>query len=55
MTMEDHDFILKDLDPYPVPGMTNENHENISVRTASLWAKLLNPRPHKSEEEALST
>jgi hypothetical protein len=47
--MTDHDFMLKDLASYLVLGMTNEDHKNISVRIAGLWAKGFSLRPHDYE------
>jgi hypothetical protein len=49
-----HDLVLEDFTSYPVPGTTNENHKNISVRTAGLWVKFLNLGPHEYEAEVLT-
>lgn len=54
LRMVGHEFMLKDVPSYPVPGMTNKSHENISDRIASLWMGFLNPRPHEFEAEALT-
>jgi hypothetical protein len=42
--MADHVFMLKGFSSNPVPKMTNEDHKNISVRIATLWAKFFNLR-----------
>jgi hypothetical protein len=55
MRMAVHDLVLKDFAPYSVPRTTNENHENISVWIASLWAQFLDPRPCKYEVEVVTT
>jgi hypothetical protein len=55
MRMADHDFVLKNSGSYPVPGMNDESHENIAVRTTSLWTKFLKLRPHEHEAKALNT
>jgi hypothetical protein len=55
MRMSDHDLVLKDFVLYPVPGITNENHEYITFRIAVFWAKFSNPRPREYEAEAPTT
>jgi hypothetical protein len=40
---------------YSMPGMTNENNENISGKIASLWAEFSNPTPCEYEAHTLIT
>jgi hypothetical protein len=39
LRMTDHDFLMKDLITYPLPGITNEDHKHTSVRTAGLQTR----------------
>jgi hypothetical protein len=47
--------VFKDTASCPVPGTTNEKHENNSDRIASLCAEFFNPKPQEYEAEVLTT
>jgi hypothetical protein len=47
--------VLKDVASHLMPGMTNENHRNISDRIARLWVEFPNPRHCEYEAHVLTT
>jgi hypothetical protein len=55
LRMACHELVLKVMALCPVPRTTNENHKNVSERTAGLQVEFLNLRPHEYEAEVLTT